>query len=71
MFSPLCIYRFGHQTAKNIIVYCRNYSAIRHAIRDNWGHPPDFKQLVTALNGLLKVTKWVIQIIILGLYYQA
>jgi hypothetical protein len=42
VLSPLCNYRIGHQTAKHIIIHCRNFSAARHALSNNQGHLPDF-----------------------------
>jgi hypothetical protein len=66
VLSPLCSCGFGHQTAKHIIIHCRNFSAARHALRDDHGHLPDFKQLLTTPTGLQKVTKWVIERGILG-----
>ncbi len=71
VLSPLCSCGLGHQTAKHIIIHCRNFSAARHALRDNQGHLPDFKQLLTTPTGLQKVTKWVIQRGILGQYRRA
>ncbi len=71
VLSPLCSCGFGHQTAKHIIIHCRNFSAARHALRDNQGHLPDFKQLLTTPTGLQKVTKWVIERGILGQYRRA
>ncbi len=35
VLSPLCSCGFGHQTAKHIIIHCRNVLAARHALRDN------------------------------------
>jgi hypothetical protein len=43
VLSPLYSCGFGHQTAKHIIIHCRNFSAARHAFSDNQGHLPDFK----------------------------
>jgi hypothetical protein len=71
LLSPLCSCGLGHQTAKHIIIHYRNFSAARHALRDNQGHLPDFKQLLTTPTGLQKVTKWVIQRGILGQYRRA
>ncbi len=71
VFSPLCSCQFGHQTAKHIIIHCRNFSAARHALRDNQGHLPDYKQLVTTPTGLKKVTRWVIERGMLGQYQRA
>jgi hypothetical protein len=64
--SPLCSCGFGHQTAKHIIIHCRNFPAARQALRDNQGHQPDYKQLVTIPTGLKKVTRWVIERGMLG-----
>jgi hypothetical protein len=61
VLSSLCSLRFGYQTAKHIIIYCRNFSAAMHALRDNQGCQPDYKQLVTTPTGLKKLTRWVIQ----------
>ncbi len=71
VLSSLCSCGFGHQTAKHIIIHCRNFSAARHALRDNQGHLPDCKQLLTTPTGLQKVTKWVIKRGILGQYRWA
>jgi hypothetical protein len=68
---PLCSCGFGHKTAKHIIIHSRNYSAARHALRDNQGHPPDYKQLVTTPTGLKKVTRCVIVRGMLGQYQRA
>ncbi len=71
VLSPLCSCRFGHQTAKHIIIHCRNFMAATHALRDNQGPLPDYKQLVTTPTGLKKVTRWVIERGILGQYQRA
>jgi hypothetical protein len=71
VLSPLCSCGFGHQTAKHIIIHCHNFLAARHALRDNHGHLPDFKQLLTTPTGIQKVTKWVIERGILGQYRRA
>jgi hypothetical protein len=65
---PLCSCEFGHQSAKHIIIHCRNSSAARYALRDNQGRLPDYKQLVTTPIGLKKVTRWVIEKGLLGQY---
>jgi hypothetical protein len=57
LLSPLCSCGFGHQTAKHIIIHCLIFSAARHALRDDDGHLPDFKQLLTTPTGLQKVIK--------------
>ncbi len=62
---------FGHRTAKHIAIYCRNFTAARHALRDNQGRLPDYKQLVTTPTGLKKVTRWVIEMGMLGQYQTA
>jgi hypothetical protein len=69
--SLLCSCGFGHQTAKHIIIHCRNFSAARHALRDDQGCLPDYKQLLTTLTGLKKVTRWVIERRMLGQYQRA
>jgi tubulin alpha len=69
--SPLCSCGRGSQTVKHIIIHCRNFSAARHALRDNQGRLPDYKQLVTTLTGLKKVTRWVIERGMLGQYQRA
>jgi hypothetical protein len=71
VLCPLCSCGFGHQTAKHNIIHCRNFSAARHALRDDYGHLPDFKQPLTIPTGLQKVTKWVIERGILGQYHRA
>jgi hypothetical protein len=71
VLSTLCSCGFGHQTTKHIIIYCRNFSAARHALRDNQGRLPDYKQLVTTSTGLKKVTRWVIEKGMLGQYQRA
>ncbi len=48
---------FSHQTAKHVILYCRNFSDARHALRDNQGRLPDYKQLVATPTGFKKVTR--------------
>ncbi len=71
VLSPLCSCGFGHQTAKHIIIHCRNFSAARHALRDNQGHLLDYKQLITTLTGLKMVTRWVTERVMLSLYQKA
>ncbi len=71
VLSPLRSCGLGHRTAKHIIIHCCNFSAARHALRDNQGHLPDYKQLVTTLTGLKKVTRWVIERGMLGQYKRA
>jgi hypothetical protein len=71
VLSPLCSCGFGYQTAKHIIIHCRNFSAARHALRDNQGHLPDFKQLFTIPTGLRNVTRCVIQRGILDQFRRA
>ncbi len=71
LLSPLCSCGFGHQTAKHIIIHCRNFIAARHTLRDDQGHLLDFKQLLTTPKGLQKVTKWVMQRGIQGQYCRA
>jgi hypothetical protein len=71
VLSPRCSCGLGHQIDKHIIICCRHCSAARHALRDNQGHLPDFKQLLTTLTGLQKVTKWVIEREILCQYHWA
>jgi hypothetical protein len=71
VLSPLCSSGLGHQTAKHIIIHCRNFSATRHALRDNQGRLQDYKQLVTTLTGLKKVIRWVIERGKLGKYQRA
>jgi hypothetical protein len=70
VFLPSCGYGLGRNTAKHIIIHCRNFSAARHDLRDNQGHVPDYKQLVTTPAGLKKVIRWVIEIGLLGLYQK-
>jgi hypothetical protein len=57
VFSPLRSSGFSHQTAKPIIIHCHNFSATSHALKNNQGRLPDYKQLVTTPTGLKKVTK--------------
>jgi hypothetical protein len=71
VLSPLCSCGFGHQTAKLIIIHCRNFKAARHALIDNQGCLPHYKQLVTTPTGLKKVTRWVIERGMLGQYQRA
>jgi hypothetical protein len=71
VLSPLCSCSFRHQTAKHIIIHCRNFSAARNALRDDQEHLPDSKQLPTTPTGLQKVTKLVMQRGILGQYRWA
>jgi hypothetical protein len=71
VLSPLCSCGFGHQTAKHIIIHCRSFSAARHALGDDQGRLPDYKQLVTIATGLKKVTTWVIERGMLGQYQRA
>jgi hypothetical protein len=71
VLPPLYSCGFGHQTAKHIISHCCNFLAARHALRDDQGHLPDFKKLLTTPSGLQKVSKWVIQRGILGQYCRA
>jgi hypothetical protein len=71
VLSPLCSCGFGHQTAKHIIIHCRNFSAARHALRDNQGRLPDSRELVMTPTGLKNVTKWLMQRGILGQYQRA
>jgi hypothetical protein len=59
--SPLCSCGRAYQTAKHNIIHCCNCSAARHALRDDQGRLPDYKQLVTTPTGLKKVTKWVFE----------
>ncbi len=61
VLSPLCSCGLGHQTVKRIIIHCRNFVAARHALRDNQGRLPDYKQLAKTPTGLKKVTRWVIE----------
>ncbi len=55
VLSPICSCGFGHQTAKHIIIYCRNFSAAWHTLRYDQGHRPHFQQLFTTPTGLQKV----------------
>ena len=71
ILSPLCSCGLGYQTAKHIIIHCRTFLAARHALRDNQGRLPDYKQLVTTPTGLKKVTRWVIERGMLGQYQRA
>ncbi len=71
VLSPLCCCGFSHQTVKHMIIHCRNFSAARHALRDNQDHLPDYKQLIKTLTGLKKFTGWVIERGILGQYQRA
>jgi hypothetical protein len=71
VLSPLCSCGLGHQTAKHIIIHCRNFSAASHALRDDQGRLLDYKQLVTTPTGLKKVTRWVIKRGMLGQYQRA
>jgi hypothetical protein len=71
VISPLCSCGLSPQTAKHIIIYCRNFSAARPALRDDQGNLPDYKQLVTTPTGLKKVTRWVIERGMLGQYQRA
>ncbi len=71
VLSPLRSCGLGHRTAKHIIIHCCNFSAARHALRDNQGHLPGYKQLVTTPTGLKKVTRWVFERAMLGKYKRA
>jgi hypothetical protein len=61
----------GHQIAKHILIHCCNFSAARHALRISQEGLPDFKQLLTTLTGLQKVTRCVFERGILGKYLLA
>jgi hypothetical protein len=75
ILSKLCSCGLGHQTAKHNIIHCRNFLAARQAFRDDLGLlpglPSDYKQLVTTPTGLKKVTRWVIEMGMLGQYQRA
>jgi hypothetical protein len=71
VLSPLYSCGFGHQTAKHIIIHCRNFSAARHSLRDDQGRLSDYKQLVTTPSGLKKVTRWVIKRGLLSQFMRA
>ncbi len=71
ILSPLCSCGLDHQTAKHIIIHCHDFLAAGHALRDDLGHLPDYKQLVTTLTGIKKVTRWVIEKGTLGQYKRA
>ena len=71
VLSPLCSCGFGHQTAQHIIIYCHNFTAASHALRDNQGRLLDYRQLVTTPTCLKKVTRWVIERGMLGQYQRA
>ncbi len=71
IWSAVCSYGLGHQTAKHIIIYCRNFLATRQALRDRQGYLPGYKQLVTTPTDLKKITRLVIERGMLGQYQRA
>jgi hypothetical protein len=56
---------------QNISSSTSAFSAARHALSDNQGHLPVYKQLVTTPIGLKKVTRFVIERGMLGQYQRA
>jgi hypothetical protein len=69
--STPCNYGFGNQKAEHIIIYCRNFSAAMHALRDNQDRLPNYKQLVTIPTGFKTVTRWVTEREMLSQYQRA
>jgi hypothetical protein len=47
------------------------FSAAWHALRNEQGHLPDYRKLVTPHTGFKKITKWVIERGMLGEYLRA
>jgi hypothetical protein len=69
--SPLCSCGRGRQTAKHVLIFCPKYAGVRHQLRDEQGHLPDFSKLLGTADGLRKTTKWVMQRGILGQFRGA
>jgi hypothetical protein len=69
--SPLCSCGQGRQTAKHVLIFCPQYSGVRHELRDELGHLSDFSRLLGTADGLRKTTRWVMQREILGQFRGA
>jgi hypothetical protein len=66
VFSPLCSYSTGRQMAKHVHIFCPRHARMRHELRNERGHLPDFSNFLGTADGLRKTTNWVMQREIMG-----